>query len=68
MLSLRYLLSQTVELAAKSKELIAATSKREQLEVLLEKTEGSQITSADLQKQVLTFKPVSVDADLMIAS
>ncbi|CBN74280.1 conserved unknown protein [Ectocarpus siliculosus] len=49
----------TVELAAKSKELIVATSKREQLEVLLEKTEGSQITSADLQKQVLVLQETS---------
>ncbi|CAM9421502.1 unnamed protein product [Ectocarpus fasciculatus] len=49
----------TVELAAKSKELIAATSKREQLEVLLEKTEGSQITSADLEKQVLVLQETS---------
>lgn len=44
--------SQTVELASRSKELTAATSKREQLEALLEKAEGSQIVSTDLQNQV----------------
>ncbi|CAN0002365.1 unnamed protein product [Scytosiphon promiscuus] len=49
----------TVELASKSKELIAATSKREQLEALLEKAEGSQVTSTDLQKQVLLLQGAS---------
>lgn len=46
---------QTVELAARSKELRAATSKREQLEGLLEKAEGSQVMSTDLKKQVRSF-------------
>lgn len=41
-----------MELASKSKEFMAATSKREQLESLLEKAEGSQVASTDLQKQV----------------
>jgi len=46
-------LTQIDELASKSKEFIAATSKREQLEYLLEKAEGSQVASTDLQEQVL---------------
>lgn len=43
---------QTLELAARSKELVAAISKTEQLESLVEKAQGSQAASADLQKQV----------------
>eukprot|EP00752_Nemacystus_decipiens_P011881 g10535.t1 len=45
-----------VELASKSKELMAAVSRREQLESLLEKAEGSQVASTDLQKQVLLLQ------------
>eukprot|EP00903_Cladosiphon_okamuranus_P014632 g13568.t1 len=41
------------ELASKSKEFMAVTSKKEQLEALLEKAEASQVTSTDLQKQIL---------------
>ena len=44
---------QVIELASKSKEIMAVTSKREQLESLLEKAEGSQVASTDLEKQVL---------------
>lgn len=39
---------------------MAATSKREQLEALLEKAEGSQVMSTDLRTQVPNIKPVSV--------
>lgn len=35
---------------------MAATSKREQLEALLEKAEGSQVVSTDLQTQVPNIK------------
>lgn len=36
----------------RNKDLIAATSKREQLEALLERAAGAQATSADWQKKV----------------
>ncbi|CAM9139039.1 unnamed protein product [Sphacelaria rigidula] len=47
------------DVAAKSKELIAAGSKREQLETLLEKATGAQSTSQDLQQQVLLLQKKS---------
>lgn len=43
---------------------MAATSKREQLEALLEKAEGSQVASTDLQTQVLNIKPVTAHKSL----
>lgn len=51
---------QAVELASKTKEFMAATSKKEQLESLLEKAEGSQAASTDLHKQVLVLLGVRV--------
>lgn len=55
-----------VELASKNKEFMAAASKREQLESLLEKSEGSQVASTGLQKQVLIFVPSISGASLTV--
>ena len=60
--------SQTVELAARSKEVTAATSKREQLESLLEKAEGSQVVSTDLQNQVPTALNTALENVISVRS
>lgn len=57
--------SQAVELGSRRKELSAATSKREQLETLLEKAEGSQAIFSDLQNKVSAFETVRAVRNLL---